>query len=236
MRTVLAAGTVGAAALTAGVLAGRDYQRWCDLGVGGIPNTPRGWLRVTRLRARKQEARNPAVYRPLQGQAGDGQWLTDLPPRTGERPVVAPYPVPHRQSTQPGTVQGRAAALARFDVRAAADPTLVTYRRSFFETHHDAITVQDLSQAPDITRAAHGEAAHIHPSDGSMHMIFSPTDAITVLQAGWGERHPLAGIYPNMPVTYLLIYSPRDEQEAEVAGTLLEAAVSYAVGHPGDPT
>lgn len=37
-----------------------------------------------------------------------------------------------------------------------------------------------------------------------------------------------------MPVTYLLLYSPRDEQEAAVSGTLLAAAVSYAVGQPGE--
>ncbi|WP_052407664.1 luciferase domain-containing protein [Allokutzneria albata] len=75
-----------------------------------------------------------------------------------------------------------------------------------------------------------GEVAHIHPSDGSMHMIFSPTDAITVLEAGWGERHPLAGNYPNMPVPYVFVYSPRTVEQADVVRQLLEAAAAYATG------
>jgi hypothetical protein len=51
-----------------------------------------------------------------------------------------------------------------------------------------------------------------------------------VLKLGWGERHLLAGTYPNMPLTYLLVYCPRTASEAEIVGQLLEAAVSYATG------
>lgn len=223
-------GVAALAAFAAGLAAGRDYQRWCGLGVGGIPNTPRGWLKVTYLRTQKRETRDPAVYQPLIGEPGDGQWLTDLPQRTGDRPRVAPYPVPHRQVDQPGTPRARVAGLDVFDARATREPDRVAYRMSFFERHNDAIIVLDTDNAPAVTRAAHGETAHIHPSDGSMHMIFSPSDAATVLRSGWGERHPLAGIYPNLPLTYLLVYCPRTPSEADVVGRLLDAAVAYATG------
>jgi len=46
-----------------------------------------------------------------------------------------------------------------------------------------------------------------------MHMIFGPSDARTVIEKGWGERHPLSGVYPGLPVTYLMIYAPRDQEE-----------------------
>lgn len=228
-RTAIYAATTLAAFAT-GLAAGRDYERWCALGVGGIPNTPRGWLKVTYLRTQKRETRDPAVYEPVMGEPGDGQWLTDLPQRTGDLPRVAPYPVPHRQADQPGTLRARVAALDVFDARASREPDRVVYRKSFFERHNDAITVLNTDNAPAAIRAAHGETAHIHPSDGSMHMIFSPSDAVTVLKSGWGERHPLAGTYPNMPLTYLLVYCPRTASETEVVGQLLEAAVSYATG------
>lgn len=62
-------------------------------------------------------------------------------------------------------------------------------------------------------------------------MILSPSDAATVLKTGWGERHPLAGNYKNIPLTYLFIYSPRTADEANVVGQLLDAAI-YATTTP----
>jgi hypothetical protein len=155
-RTAIYAATTLAAFAT-GLAAGRDYERWRALGVGGIPNTPRGWLKVTYLRTQKGETRDPAVYEPLMGEPGDGQWPTDLSQRTGDRPRVAPYPVPHRQADQPGTPRARVSALEVFDARASREPDRVVYRKSFFERHNDAITVLNTDNAPAATRAAHGE-------------------------------------------------------------------------------
>ena len=224
-RTLLAGAAFGV-----GLAGGCDYERWRGLGVGGIPNTPAGWLQVSWLRTQKREAKDPAVFRPLVGQPGDGRWLKPIPQRQGPRPNVGSHPVPHRQTDQPGSLRGRVAALDHFDARAAREPDVIAYRTSFFEKHSDAITVVKLDRAPEVVRVAHGEVAHIHPSDGSMHMILSPTDAITVLETGWGERHPLAGDYPNMPLTYVFVYSPRTIEEADVIRQILEAAASYATG------
>lgn len=38
------------------------------------------------------------------------------------------------------------------------------------------------------------ELAHIHLSEGSLHLILSPQDARKVIGSGWGERHRLAGM------------------------------------------
>ncbi|MCP3802255.1 DUF5519 family protein [Allokutzneria sp. A3M-2-11 16] len=224
-RTLLAGAAFGV-----GLAGGCDYEQWRALGPGGIPNTPAGWVRVNWLRLQKSETTDPAPFRPLVGQLGDGRWLKPIPKRDGPRPNVGAHPVPHRQTDQPGSLRGRVAVLDHFDARAAREPGLIEYRMSFFEKHSDAITVVDLARAPEIIKVTQGEVAHIHPTDGSMHMILSPTDAITVLEAGWGERHPLAGDYPNMPLAYIFVYSPRTVEEADVIRQILEAASAYATG------
>jgi hypothetical protein len=47
-----------------------------------------------------------------------------------------------------------------------------------------------------------------------------------VLSAGWGERHALAGL-ARLPLTYLMVYAPRDDNEVAVIERLLDASVSY---------
>ncbi|MDQ0960706.1 hypothetical protein QFZ66_004584 [Streptomyces sp. B4I13] len=224
VRWGLAGATFAAAVATV-----RDYERWRALGQGGIPHGAKGWLQVTYLRTRMRETKDPTVHLPFIGEAGDGRWLTQLPHRDGVRPRIGRYPVPHRQLDQPGSLRARVAVLDRFDARAAGSPGVLGYRLSAFERHNDAITLLDLDKAPAATRMAKGEVAHIHPGDGSMHMILSPSDAVTALEAGWAERHPLAGMYGE-PLTYLMVYAPRSPEEADVVGQLLDAAVGHATG------
>ncbi|MBM3714415.1 MAG: hypothetical protein FJW64_01550 [Actinobacteria bacterium] len=216
-------------------LVARDYQRWLSLGVGGVPSTPRGWLKVTRLRTQKHEARDPRAFGAIAAGPHDRTWLPELPSREGPRPDVWPYPVPHRQASQPGTPHGRARAIDIFDEHAAHDPAAVTYRRSFFEKNGEALTVLDTADSPPEIVTAQGEFAHIHAADGSMHVILSPTDAAQVLSRGWGERHPLAGSWPAMPLNYVLLYSPRSVDEAEVVRSIVQAAERYARGSTQEP-
>ena len=46
---------------------------------------------------------------------------------------------------------------------------------------------------PAMMPITHAEIGHMHPTDGSMHMILSPSDAKVVIESGWGELHGLAG-------------------------------------------
>lgn len=72
----------------------------------------------------------------------------------------------------------------------------------------------------------------MHHSDGSLHLILSPSDAITVLSARWGERHPLAGMPPGLPLTYVLVYPPRDKPGASIVAQLPEAAIDHMAQMP----
>lgn len=66
----------------------------------------------------------------------------------------------------------------------------------------------------------------MHPSDGSMHMTLHPADANTVLEAGWGERHPLAGVFNDrlLPSGFIMLYAPQNDEEIEVVFRVIRAA------------
>jgi hypothetical protein len=56
--------------------------------------------------------------------------------------------------------------------------------------------------------------------------LFDRTVAAQVLSAGWGERHALAGL-ARLPLTYLMVYAPRDDNEVAVIGRLLRLNVIH---------
>lgn len=213
------------AAVAGGIWAVRDYRQWILLGKGGLPSTPKGWLTMTRWRFITRETRGVAIYEPAIGGATDSVRLGHVPPRNGSRPVIAPHPVPHRQLDQLPGVGMRLQQDRMFDTFVSEHGSYVRYARSGYERHHNGVFVQDAS-AP-LARQSDGEVAHIHPVDGSMHMIFSPSDAKKIVENGWGERHPLAGVRPRIPNTYLLIYAPRDLDELRVVNQFLKAAISH---------
>lgn len=225
---------VAAPALLATVWVLIDYRQWRALGVGGLPQSWRGWLRTTLWRLRKNNPFDLEVLRARQGSPDDVATLAALPRRAGPRPRVAPHPVPHRQLTEHAPDAMRARLSVAFDARVAQDPGRLSYALSHFEKTNQAVTLQAQLCRHKDARATHGEIAHIHPSDGSMHMVLSASDAASVVERGWGERHGLAGVALGLPLTYTLIYAPRDEAEVRTSAAILDAAVAYMAGVGGD--
>ncbi len=225
-RGVGAAGLAGVAgAVAAGWWAAGDYRRWRALGPGGLPANWRGWLVTTRLRLRMHD---PLAVEPLLarvGEAGDHLRLADLPPRLGKRPRIAPHPVPHRQLDQRAGEAALAALQAVFERAVSADADRLTFAQSWFEKRNRAITARACGCAD--AHASHGEIAHIHPADGSMHMILGPSDTLAVIRAGWGERHGLAGVALGLPLTYTLIYAARDARDVATIERILLAAIAH---------
>lgn len=174
-------------------------------------------------------ARDPLSLRPLRaaaGQSDDIATLGELPRRAGTRPRVAPHPIPHRQLTEHAPEAMKALLQETFAARVDDDCRL-TWHKSHFEKHNDAVTLRPAFRCGCID---HGEVGHIHPSDGSMHMILGPTDAGRVIERGWGERHGLAGIAAGLPLTYMLIYAPLDAGHVTAIDQILAAAVTYQAG------
>ncbi|MCW0215605.1 MAG: DUF5519 family protein [Pseudonocardia sp.] len=201
---------VAAVAAAAG-WAVRDYRKWRGLGVGGLPPTVGGWITVTGMRLR---GRDP--FEPLDPGEGDvSRVLLDLAPRAGDRPEVGAHPVPHRVLEQRAPEPVRA-ELHQVVAELATRPGL-ELRTSRWEKHHEA-----------LWRAGGDEIAHVHPSDGSLHVVLGAVDARLVVKRRWGEYHPLAGVMLGLPATYTLLYPPRTSAEVAVLRTILAAAIEEA--------
>lgn len=66
-----------------------------------------------------------------------------------------------------------------------------------------------------------------------MHLTLPPADLKAVLEAGWGERHPLSrgGWFERfVPAGFVMVYAPRDEGEVEVVIEVVRAAGWYVRG------
>ena len=199
-----------------------DFYRWTKLGVGGLPHTLRGWITVTRMRFQKRETTSLGVYDTADTELS----LAHLPQRRGDRPRISRYPIPHRQLNQTPADDTRRAQKDLFENKVRQSSGTLDYRKSHFEKHNDALYVRE--EHLDKTVSEVGEVAHIHPSDASMHMLFSPADCREIILKGWGERHPLGGVLDFVPLTYLLIYAPRDSTELRIVDRLLDAAIGNA--------
>ena len=69
-----------------------------------------------------------------------------------------------------------------------------------------------------------------------MHLNMHPADVKTVVEAGWGERHPFArenwwwNLICQVPARFTLLYGPRDEKELEVMKDVIKAAAWWMSG------
>jgi hypothetical protein len=72
-----------------------------------------------------------------------------------------------------------------------------------------------------------------------MHMTLHPADARVVLEAGWGERHPLArgGWFEKfVPEGFVMVYAPRGEEDVEVLVRIVQAGAWFVNLGKGDGT
>lgn len=209
----------------------RDFARWASLGPGGLPHSPAGWLAMSFLRLLKRDGRDP------------GRLASALPPdnpshlgtmaqRQGTRPLVAPYPIPQRQLSDTASLEYLDRLMNLFDTAVENNQDTVHYAQSHFEKHHDAITLKHPECGHVYALVSHGEIAHIHPSDGSMHMVLSPCDAKTVLDGQWGELHPLAGLFNRLPISYTFVYAPRTEADLQAIQRMVSASVAFMTKAP----
>ncbi len=224
----LSRAAIGMALLTAGTALWilQDYRRWRALGPGGLPANLLGWWSMTRFRLQALDQLEQGPLWAAAAGAGDLQAWSRLRQRSGTRPAVSPYPIPHRQLTQLPPQEIRLALINLFDRMVQQHGSLVAYARSHYEKRHPAITLK--AYKGKLSEPSRGEIAHIHPSDSSMHMILSASDAAAAMQMGWAQRHGLAGLAVGLPETYVMIYAPRNEQDLTVVEELLNAAIAYA--------
>ncbi len=83
----------------------------------------------------------------------------------------------------------------------------------------------------DISR----ELSHINATGYySAHVVLSPRDAGKVLDAGWGQLHPLAGVKVlkrmagvMLPRAYVMLYAPRNDEELTTLLGIVKASIGF---------
>lgn len=202
-----------------------DYKAFLALGPGGTPPTLSGYLRVKTLGlfALQNPHKPGPTPRELQGTAGH---LQSLPRRKGSKPVTKGI-APHRQVTQRAGLDAYRLLEAAIH-RIGQESEWLHIGTSCFEKHGTGL----FSRSP-TQKTCLGEICHTHPSDGSMHLTLHPKDVKIVLEAGWGERHPLArgGWFERfVPAGFMMIYAPTTPKDVEVLMEIVEAAVWFVSG------
>lgn len=73
------------------------------------------------------------------------------------------------------------------------------------------------------------EVGHFHPCDNSLHVMLPPGLVDEAIDAGWAEIHPVAEAR-GAPRNAVMLYGPRDKEEADVLFDLIAASVRRASG------
>ena len=222
-----------------------DYQNFLNLGPGGTPSTPLGylklsWLRLWALRDPYTAPKGREDFLPSRGILKRGQF----PYRCGIRPQVVGI-APQRQIDQTGHVHLYHALRKTIGKIAFDHSKEFGTERSCIEKHGLALFARH-----PVNTTCQGEICHIHDSDYSMHMALHPEDSKVVLDKGWGQRHPLAWRwgFVKMPVSpdFVMVYAPRgtyelltisslpaksriDEDELRIVSKIIGAAIWYSL-------
>lgn len=156
-----------------------------------------------------------------------------VPRREGDAPTTsrptADHPFPHQQLDQNAPTVMQEALFQR-----AIELPGITVGRSLVSLpdarafHLDP----ELAQGPRPAFQRGTEFAHIHADyDGSLHLTLPPDLYNRVLEAGWGQPHPISGT--------MMLFGPRNEDELEVVWGIVRESYRYAtndvlVGSEGD--
>ncbi|OAL49813.1 hypothetical protein IQ07DRAFT_599951 [Pyrenochaeta sp. DS3sAY3a] len=221
----------------------RDYLTYLSYGPGGLPYNAFGWLMSHSFRVLTREQLSTGAYddRSLYRAERPGLLQPDFPPhRTPARPQFGPHPVPQRQVSQLPDEETRKKLISRFEAlgKTAQEKGLVEIKQSILELRHSALFVSKKRDWHPVAQQMRGEITHVHAGvDGSVHVTLHPDDCKKIIERGWGQRHGFSGVNAikriagfSLPVTYVLVYAPRDETEIEVVLTIVKASVAFMSG------
>lgn len=240
-RPALAA--AGALGLVFAAIAYQDYHKYVSLGPHGLPDTFWGWytqLKMTR-RSRK-DVTVPAPY-DIDTVAGPHDKQHFLPQsstkalkwRPGNKaPQVPNFVAPQRQTTDVASEEMKQAMFAYLDELVATHSSVLQTQQSVLEGPVPAVGIKGFAslpnaEKPDVYRFTRGEFLHVHPPDGSTHLIMSLADQKSLIETGWGRRHRLSG--GLLPWGYTFAYAPRNDMEFEVWKTVVGAAVEFCLAN-----
>jgi hypothetical protein len=147
------------------------------------------------------------------------------PPRSGARPSFRGT-IPHVQLDQFATPE-----LVSDLLEASKTLPHVSLRESRMagpETF--ALCVLDsVAFGPPAAFIDDHEFCHLHPAPGgSIHLTLPRTLREKVVELGWAERHPLAGV--GLSEHLITVYCPRDSSEVQAIFFLIRLSYNFARG------
>ena len=153
--------------------------------------------------------------------------ITDLPRRHGVRPTTSSS-TPHSQLDQQPDDRSVHDDLVR---RAFALDGVVERDSGISVPGARALVLDDDRPAGPAAAFMHGrEFAHFHPGpDWSLHVALPDATADLAIERGWAELHLIART-KQLPGSVVMVYAPRDAEEAEVVLRLLQASRDFAAG------
>lgn len=173
----------------------QDYRLYMTYGENGVPQTTRGWLLSTSLRALcSWDLFSTDLY-----ERNDDKrtWLRDDWPHKSRdsRPLIGPHPAPQRQLNQIPSEEAKTVGLVtltktvfplltlsqelrrQFYALAKKNEKLVQLKPSAFEKQTESMFLADNIQASQIAAETQREISHFHStSDHSVHLTLSPQD------------------------------------------------------------
>lgn len=235
-----AAIATGAVLLPLLVVAYNDYRYYVSLGPHGMPDNFWGWKRQLSLapKARK-DTTVPAPYDQAEVARTFGPNSTEsflkgysLKARAGGRPEVCGFVAPQRQMTDRCTEDMKRAMNAHLDQLVSENPDLLQRENSLLEGPVPAVQIKKGVSIPECLKQTRGELIHVHPPDGSTHLVLSLPDSARVIEQCWGQRHRLSG-GPMLQWGYTLIYGPRNEEEFALWKEVVSAAAKFTTSTVG---
>lgn len=231
--------TTTAALFIAGVvMAYRDYRAYVALGPHGLPGTFWGWYTQLRMAAKaRKDTTVPAPYN-LEEVGGPHDSESFLPKtatgglgwRPGNKaPQVPGFVAPQRQVTDIASPGMKKAMFAYLDALVAANGDALQTQTSVLEGPVPAMGLSEEvgeQDRPEVLRSTRGEMCHIHPPDGSTHLVMSLADQKRVIELGWGRRHRLSG-GGRLPWNYTFVYAPRNDDELAVWQSIVQAGARF---------
>ncbi|TFA98974.1 hypothetical protein CCMA1212_009115 [Trichoderma ghanense] len=211
-----------------------SYRGFIELGRGGLPHNVFGWLLQGALRplalnsTRDQSVfQKPGISSSYEPHGTTRFLQGELSPRRGERPIIPNYVAPQRQMTEKGDealVNKMNSHLK--DLASHRSETLAVQGSCLEARDSPALWMVGTRLPKYLAKTTTGEIVHVHP-EASSHMVLSLSDAEEAIAKGWAELHPLSGVMGLIPLPYVMVYAPRDEEEFGVWTRFVDAAVAF---------